>query len=209
MMDRGRPTRLDTTSPQPPASTSPSSCPQVTVPIAEPVRRKPLPSSASTTSPATAQRLPSLSTGGIVVAVGEDEPIDYNPNRQSFLADPPPLDRPLASSPTLVARDLDQYVPPPSSDSTMLTTLALDIPVVNLLEFNKLPTATSLLRTLRARIPPFDHIGRGKQANQYSMTPSRHSVPRTTRGCSGQCHCIPRAAYSITIEPALTLRIQR
>lgn len=111
-MDRGRPTRLDTSSPQPPTSTSPSSLPKVTVPKAESVRRKPVPSSASTASPVTSQRLPSLSTGGIVVAVAEDEPIGYNPNRQSFLADPPPLDRPLASSPTLVARDLDQYVLP-------------------------------------------------------------------------------------------------
>jgi len=199
-MDRGRPTRLDTSSPRTSTTPSPAKRPQVAVPKAEPVRRKPVPSSASTASPAISQRVPPLSLGGIVVPVGEDEHIDYNPSRQSFLADPPPLDRPLASSPTLVARDLDQCVPPPFADPTMLTVLALDIPVANLLAFNKPPTDTSLLSIRPTQTPHLDLIGYGRQANQDSMTPSRHSGYRITRDCSGQCHCIPRDGRRIMVE---------
>ncbi|KAL6717961.1 hypothetical protein ACLMJK_004046 [Lecanora helva] len=100
MMDRGRPTRLDVSNTNPPSSSSNPSVtrPKVTVPKAEPVKRKPVPSSASTASPATSRK-PSLSTGGIVVAVGEDEPSEEHIS---------PSRHPL-TSPPLVARDLDQY----------------------------------------------------------------------------------------------------
>lgn len=70
-----------------------------------PVRRKPLPSSASVYSP----KLPALSTGGRVVAVGEEDPDDQlrsSPFAQSFGR--LPWRTPAANSPPLVIRDLDQ-----------------------------------------------------------------------------------------------------
>lgn len=107
MMDRGRP-RLDA-SPSYPSSTSksPSSRQQVAAPKLEPVKRKPVPSSASSLK----GRVPSLSSGGVVVAVGEEDTGDYkptDPNRQSFLQGPPALLPPSIISPPLQVRDLDQ-----------------------------------------------------------------------------------------------------
>ncbi|KAL8955497.1 MAG: hypothetical protein Q9193_006680, partial [Seirophora villosa] len=70
-----------------------------------PVRRKPLPSSASVLSP----RLPPLSTGGKLVAVGEEDPDEQrasSPFAQSFPR-LPWRTAPAASSPPLVVRDLD------------------------------------------------------------------------------------------------------
>ncbi|KAL8948990.1 MAG: hypothetical protein Q9222_004861 [Ikaeria aurantiellina] len=72
-----------------------------------PVRRKPLPSSASVKSP----NLPSLSTGGKVVAVGEEDPDEHSkssPFVPSF-ARLPWRTAPSADSPPLVVRDLDQF----------------------------------------------------------------------------------------------------
>ncbi|KAL9010275.1 MAG: hypothetical protein Q9173_004773 [Seirophora scorigena] len=72
-----------------------------------PVRRKPLPSSASVLSP----RLPPLSTGGKLVAVGEEDPDEQrasSPFAQSFPR-LPWRTAPAASSPPLVVRDLDQF----------------------------------------------------------------------------------------------------
>lgn len=106
MMDRGRP-RLDASPSHPSTSKSPSSRQQVAAPKIEPVKRKPVPSSAS---PLTG-RVPALSSGGVVVAIGEDDGDDYNPgdpNRQSFLQDPPSLPPPNIISPPLQVRDLDQ-----------------------------------------------------------------------------------------------------
>lgn len=108
MMDRGRP-RLDA-SPSYPSSTSksPSSRQQVAAPKLEPVKRKPVPSSASSLK----GRVPSLSSGGVVVAVGEEDTGDYkptDPNRQSFLQGPPALLPPSIISPPLQVRDLDQF----------------------------------------------------------------------------------------------------
>ena len=105
MMDRGRPSRLDTSNLNPPTPTIPPNRPIASVLKTDVVRRKPVPSSATSASPATA-RLPSLSTGGILVAVGEENPNHYN--HQSFLQEPPSLNRPIPASPTLVPRDLDQ-----------------------------------------------------------------------------------------------------
>ena len=106
MMDRGRP-RLDTSPSHPSTSKSPSSRQQLAAPKVEPVKRKPVPTSASP----LIGRVPPLSSGGVVVAVGEDESGDYNaddPNRQSFLQDPPSLPPPSIISPPLQVRDLDQ-----------------------------------------------------------------------------------------------------
>lgn len=106
MMDRGRP-RLDASPSHPSTSISPSSRQPVAAPKVESVKRKPVPSSAS---PLTG-RVPSLSSGGVVVAVGEEDAGDYNlgdPNRQSFLQDPPLLPAPNIISPPLQVRDLDQ-----------------------------------------------------------------------------------------------------
>ncbi|KAL8712280.1 MAG: hypothetical protein Q9220_003431 [cf. Caloplaca sp. 1 TL-2023] len=72
-----------------------------------PVRRKPLPSSASVNSP----KLPALSTGGKVVAVGEEDADDQHkgsPFAPSF-ARLPWRSTPSADSPPLVVRDLDQF----------------------------------------------------------------------------------------------------
>lgn len=71
-----------------------------------PVRRKPLPSSASLLSP----KVPPLSTGGKLVAVGEEDPDERrtsSPFSQSFPR-LPWRTAPAASSPELVVRDLDQ-----------------------------------------------------------------------------------------------------
>ena len=118
MMDRGRP-KVDPSSPSYPSypsypsstSKSPSSRQPKPVPAPkiEPVKRKPVPSSASP----LIGRLPPLSTGGVVVAVGEDEAGDYKaspPNQQSFPQDPPSLPPPNVLSPPLQVRDLDQWV---------------------------------------------------------------------------------------------------
>ncbi|MCJ1450403.1 hypothetical protein MMC28_000734 [Mycoblastus sanguinarius] len=70
-------------------------------PVAVP--RKPVPSSASSAT-ATSKLppiLPPISSGGFVVAVGEEDFSDYTK--------PPPLSRPIPNSPPLIARDLDQY----------------------------------------------------------------------------------------------------
>ncbi|KAL8869893.1 MAG: hypothetical protein Q9174_003927, partial [Haloplaca sp. 1 TL-2023] len=78
--------------------------PQVTGP--SPVRRKPLPSSASVKSP----NVPPLSTGGKVVAVGEEDPEDQKrspPFGQSFAR--LPWRTPATDSPPLVIRDLDSF----------------------------------------------------------------------------------------------------
>ncbi|KAL8701038.1 MAG: hypothetical protein Q9224_000690 [Gallowayella concinna] len=72
-----------------------------------PVRRKPLPSSASIVSP----KIPPLSTGGRVVAVGEEDPGDQ-PQSSPFAPSFPRLPwraAPATGSPPLVARDLDQF----------------------------------------------------------------------------------------------------
>ena len=110
-MDRGRPTRLDTSTNINHNAQPPPTRPKVTVPKAEPVKRKPVPSSVSTASPvaATTGRLPTLSTGGIVVAVADEEP-DEHPRPPSPLQEPPSLSRPIPNSPPLIARDLDQWV---------------------------------------------------------------------------------------------------
>ncbi|KAL8816753.1 MAG: hypothetical protein Q9223_004293 [Gallowayella weberi] len=79
--------------------------PQVNTP--SPVRRKPLPSSASIVSP----KIPLLSTGGRVVAVGEEDP-DDQPQPSPFAHSFPHLPwrtAPATGSPPLVARDLDQF----------------------------------------------------------------------------------------------------
>lgn len=71
-----------------------------------PVRRKPLPSSASIHTP----KVPPLSTGGKLVAVGEEDPDDQpssSPFAQSF-ARLPWRNAPATSSPPLLVRDLDQ-----------------------------------------------------------------------------------------------------
>ena len=74
---------------------------------ASPVRRKPLPATASPI-------LPQLSSGGAVVAVGEDESSGHLYN-STYLHDPPPtahhvpwLPTHATGSPTLLVRDLDQ-----------------------------------------------------------------------------------------------------
>ncbi|KAI4127144.1 MAG: hypothetical protein LQ347_004723, partial [Umbilicaria vellea] len=73
-----------------------------------PVRRKPLPATASPV-------LPQLSSGGAVVAVGEEES-DGLPYNSAYLDDPPPtahhvpwLPTLSTGSHTLLVRDLDQY----------------------------------------------------------------------------------------------------
>ena len=109
MMDRGRP-KLHP-SPSHPSSTSksPSSRQPLPAPKIEPVKRKPVPTSASP----LIGRVPPLSSGGVVVAVGEDDPGNYNsdkPNRLSFLQDPPSPPPPNVLSPPLQVRDLDQWV---------------------------------------------------------------------------------------------------
>ncbi|KAI4258227.1 MAG: hypothetical protein LQ352_001280 [Teloschistes flavicans] len=79
--------------------------PQVNGP--SPVRRKPLPTSASVYSP----KVPPLSTGGQVVAVGEEDPDEIytaSPFGQSF-ARFPWKRAPASSSPPLVVRDLDHF----------------------------------------------------------------------------------------------------
>lgn len=111
MMDRGRPKIDPSPSPSHPPITpkSPSSRQYVPPPKIESVKRKPVPSSASP----LIGRVPPLSSGGVVVAVGEDDLGDYNPgdrNPQSFLQDPPPLPPPSVASPPLQVRDLDQWV---------------------------------------------------------------------------------------------------
>lgn len=106
MMDRGRP-RLDASPSHPSTSKSPSSRQQVAAPKIEPVKRKPVPSSAF---PFTGKVQP-LSSGGVVVAIGEDDVGDNNPgdpNRNLFLQDPPSLPPPNVISPPLQVRDLDQ-----------------------------------------------------------------------------------------------------
>ncbi|KAL8929823.1 MAG: hypothetical protein Q9208_000967 [Pyrenodesmia sp. 3 TL-2023] len=72
-----------------------------------PVRRKPLPSSASILSP----KVPPLSTGGRLVAVGEEDPDEQRPSSAFGQSFPhlPWRTAPAASSPPLVARDLDQF----------------------------------------------------------------------------------------------------
>lgn len=72
-----------------------------------PVRRKPLPATASPV-------LPQLSSGGAVVAVGEEESSGH-PYNSAYLGDPPPtahhvpwLPTLSAGSHTLLVRDLDQ-----------------------------------------------------------------------------------------------------
>ncbi|KAI4097289.1 MAG: hypothetical protein LQ344_000388 [Seirophora lacunosa] len=72
-----------------------------------PVRRKPLPSSASVLSP----RLPPLSTGGKLVAVGEEDPDEQRASPPFAHSFPrlPWRTAPAASSPPLVVRDLDQF----------------------------------------------------------------------------------------------------
>ncbi|KAL8694347.1 MAG: hypothetical protein Q9218_000984 [Villophora microphyllina] len=72
-----------------------------------PVRRKPLPSSASIYSP----KVPPLSTGGKIIAVGEEDPDDHStssPFSQSF-ARFPWKTAPASNSPPLVVRDLDHF----------------------------------------------------------------------------------------------------
>ncbi|KAL8781892.1 MAG: hypothetical protein Q9203_000856 [Teloschistes exilis] len=72
-----------------------------------PVRRKPLPSSASIHSP----KVPPLSTGGKVIAIGEEDPDDLStssPFGQSFPRFPWKT-APASSSPPLVVRDLDHF----------------------------------------------------------------------------------------------------
>lgn len=109
MMDRGRPSKHEH-APSSTSTTSIGSVPSISrlrpgiVSNFDTVRRKPVPSSAS---PASSRATPPLSSSGIVVAGGED----VHANRQSFLEDPPSLSQPLSGSPTLVARDLDQYMP--------------------------------------------------------------------------------------------------
>lgn len=83
---------------------------QAKVNAASPVRRKPVPSSTSNASAASGPRQP-LSSGGLVVAVGEEDTYD---NIKPFKADKadsshrvPWLPSPIAS-PELVVRDLDQ-----------------------------------------------------------------------------------------------------
>ncbi|KAL8936281.1 MAG: hypothetical protein Q9211_004264, partial [Gyalolechia sp. 1 TL-2023] len=79
--------------------------PNITGP--SPVRRKPLPSSASVLTP----KVPPLSTGGKLIAVGEEDPDDQpgaSPFAQS-LARLPWRTAPATSSPPLVVRDLDQF----------------------------------------------------------------------------------------------------
>lgn len=78
---------------------------------ASPVRRKPVPSSASIAPADSGPRQP-LSSGGLVVAVGEEDTYD---NTKPFKADKsnpshrvPWLPSPSASSPEIVVRDLDQ-----------------------------------------------------------------------------------------------------
>ncbi|KAI4276127.1 MAG: hypothetical protein LQ337_002708 [Flavoplaca oasis] len=90
-----------------------------------PVRRKPLPPSASVVSP----KVPPLSTGGKVVAVGDEDP-DHQSTSSPFAPSFPRLPwrtTPATSSPPLVVRDLDQFPrgyspqtaePPPSSISS-------------------------------------------------------------------------------------------
>ena len=75
---------------------------------ASPVRRKPVPSSASPATPT----LPPISTGGRVIAVGEEDPDDH---QKTSSAQPssfrvPWLAPAASSSPPLVVRDLDQQV---------------------------------------------------------------------------------------------------
>ncbi|KAL8649787.1 MAG: hypothetical protein Q9210_004192 [Variospora velana] len=94
-----------------------------------PVRRKPLPSSALALSP----RVPPLSTGGTLVAVGEEDPHEQrtsSPFGQSFPR-LPWRTAPAASSPPLVVRDLDRFPrghspltgePPPPKPSTLPST---------------------------------------------------------------------------------------
>ena len=77
--------------------------------VASPVRRKPLPPSALS-SPS----IPTFSTGGIAVAVGEEEGQDrHHPKTGHMKAPPSPSERipwlpTPSSSPLLVLRDLDQ-----------------------------------------------------------------------------------------------------
>lgn len=115
MMDRGRP-KIDpspspspSTSRPPITSKSPSSRQYDPPPKIETVKRKPVPPSASP----LIGRVPPLSSGGVVVAVGEDNLGDYNAadrNPQSFLQDPPTFPPPNVASPPLQVRDLDQWV---------------------------------------------------------------------------------------------------
>ena len=74
---------------------------------ASPVKRKPLPPSAS-----TLPLRPSLSTGGQVVAIGEEDsdetPTLHQPSTSSNKK-APWLSSPAAASPPLLPRDLDQY----------------------------------------------------------------------------------------------------
>ena len=65
--------------------------------ISSPVRRKPLPPSAASTRP----RPPPLSSGGKVVAIGEEDSANHPPRA-------PWLPTPTSGSPILIARDLDQ-----------------------------------------------------------------------------------------------------
>jgi hypothetical protein len=98
---------------KPSMTNAPSFSPyQTKVNGASPVRRKPVPSSASIGSAGSGPRQP-LSSGGLVVAVGEEDTYD---NTKPFKADEadslhrvPWLPSPSAS-PELVVRDLDQYV---------------------------------------------------------------------------------------------------
>ncbi|KAL9604461.1 MAG: hypothetical protein Q9219_000426 [cf. Caloplaca sp. 3 TL-2023] len=79
--------------------------PNITGP--SPVRRKPLPASAAVFSP----KIPSLSTGGKLIAVGEEDPDDQpasSPFGQSF-SRLPWRTAPATDSPPLVVRDLDQF----------------------------------------------------------------------------------------------------
>ncbi|KAL8771140.1 MAG: hypothetical protein Q9209_003311 [Squamulea sp. 1 TL-2023] len=79
--------------------------PHVNIP--SPVRRKPLPPSASVVLP----KVPPLSTGGRVIAVGEEDP-DDKPTSSPFAPSFPRLPwrtTPATSSPPLVVRDLDQF----------------------------------------------------------------------------------------------------
>ncbi|MCJ1306340.1 hypothetical protein MMC08_009160, partial [Hypocenomyce scalaris] len=97
---------------------------------ASPVRRKPLPATASPV-------LPQLSSGGAVVAVGEDESNDH-PNTSTYVDDPPPtahyipwLPTLSTGSPPLVVRDLDQYPrgqSPAILQAAQVPTLTADYP---------------------------------------------------------------------------------
>ncbi|KAI4164785.1 MAG: hypothetical protein LQ342_001760 [Letrouitia transgressa] len=111
-MDRGKSPSLDrlqSLSAKPPLqtfTTIQSQSPNPNVP--SPVRRKPLPPSATPATPS----LPPLSTGGRVVAVGEEDPDDrarspslgQSPFRVPWLPTPT-----QSSSPPFVVRDLDQF----------------------------------------------------------------------------------------------------